>query len=273
MLKTRQDRRGFTLIELLVVIAIISLLMALLLPCLSSARERSRQVACMNNLRSIWTGVRMYALSFDDRAPYIEDYGPDADPFNPDHPFAVGTVLGSFVQEGSWICPGATAGFPANAGGGWKMTYFFHASNTINPAEPYDIDTEDHAPPFMGGPKYITNYAQFDGRPTEVLDGRRYVASSNPTSNYSSRMKRFWNTRWPLIRDAFLANENPAFFSPRYPHRGKLAPRRDLANYQATFETLTNYRGTNTGYLGLFADGTEVDLLLTRQPEQHPPGY
>jgi prepilin-type N-terminal cleavage/methylation domain-containing protein len=58
---------GFTLIELLVVIAIIAILAALLLPALASAKEKSKRVACLNNLRQLAIGVNIYALDNADK--------------------------------------------------------------------------------------------------------------------------------------------------------------------------------------------------------------
>ncbi len=54
-MSTRKQRiaTGFTLIELLVVIAIIAVLAGLLFPLFLAAREKARQVGCMNNQRQL----------------------------------------------------------------------------------------------------------------------------------------------------------------------------------------------------------------------------
>ena len=57
---------GFTLIELLVVISIIALLIAILLPALSAARESAKQIQCLSNLRQIMVGMNAYSVDNKD---------------------------------------------------------------------------------------------------------------------------------------------------------------------------------------------------------------
>ena len=52
-MKWPSRNRGFTLIELLAVIGILSILSAILLPAVQSAREASRRSRCVNSLRQI----------------------------------------------------------------------------------------------------------------------------------------------------------------------------------------------------------------------------
>ena len=62
---TRTDkRRGFTLVEMLVVISIIVVLVAILFPVFSSARERSRQVRCQTNLSKIVGALQDYKRQY-----------------------------------------------------------------------------------------------------------------------------------------------------------------------------------------------------------------
>ena len=65
-------RGGFTLIELLVVVAIIALLVSVLLPALSAAREQARSSYCLSNLKQQGTAMLYYAGDYDD---YLATYG------------------------------------------------------------------------------------------------------------------------------------------------------------------------------------------------------
>jgi prepilin-type N-terminal cleavage/methylation domain-containing protein len=73
---SRSPRRGgFTLIELLVVIAIIALLVSILLPAVSKAREAGRLAVCQSNTRQMVVAANVYASDFKDRIWFAIGWG------------------------------------------------------------------------------------------------------------------------------------------------------------------------------------------------------
>lgn len=60
---------AFSLIELLVVVAIVAVLIALLFPALTAAKERARRAACKSNLRQFYLATQLYALDHADKLP------------------------------------------------------------------------------------------------------------------------------------------------------------------------------------------------------------
>jgi prepilin-type N-terminal cleavage/methylation domain-containing protein/prepilin-type processing-associated H-X9-DG protein len=65
----RTERTGFTLVELLVVIGIIAVLVGILLPTLSKARDQAKRASCASRLREIANVVHIYAVENKSKVP------------------------------------------------------------------------------------------------------------------------------------------------------------------------------------------------------------
>ena len=70
LIQKKNCKLGFTLIELLVCIAITSILLAILFPVFSAAREKVRQTTCASNLYQIGIANSLYMQDYDERLPY-----------------------------------------------------------------------------------------------------------------------------------------------------------------------------------------------------------
>lgn len=106
----RRDRKrtaGFTLIELLVVVAIIALLISILLPSLSTAREQARASKCGAQLKGIGDGLSFYYNEEKDWIPGVNTCGAN---FEADLTLSTDQVgylrkEGHLTQRYDWMTP------------------------------------------------------------------------------------------------------------------------------------------------------------------------
>jgi prepilin-type N-terminal cleavage/methylation domain-containing protein len=68
---SKTNRSGFTLIELLVVIAIIAILAGLLLPALARAKAKANRAKCLNNLKQMNLGFRIFSNDNGEKFPWL----------------------------------------------------------------------------------------------------------------------------------------------------------------------------------------------------------
>jgi prepilin-type N-terminal cleavage/methylation domain-containing protein len=170
---SRRRRAAFTLVELLVVIGIISVLTAVLLPALRTARLASQRVACASNLRQIGTAVLMYVNENRQHLPMVIDplwssgASPNfsADPFDPLERDSLPNVLMRHLRSSNvYTCPSAVLGYPTREAG---MSYRASAANNLNgivqteeqlttPALQYNFNLK-----YLNGRIYRLRHAEF----------------------------------------------------------------------------------------------------------------
>jgi prepilin-type N-terminal cleavage/methylation domain-containing protein/prepilin-type processing-associated H-X9-DG protein len=176
------SRRAFTLIELLVVIAIISVLIALLLPAVQSAREAARRAQCTNNLKQIGLALHNYHTALG-----VFPMGTSWQPVSGNNPTsygvwasfsAVSMMLGYLEQTPLYNAINFSWGPLAQPGGTTSDTIGFNTTAThtlinsfICPSDPYSgaarQNINNYASCFgtTGLPLYIVNWSAPGGPP------------------------------------------------------------------------------------------------------------
>jgi prepilin-type N-terminal cleavage/methylation domain-containing protein len=133
----RKVSAGFTLVELLVVITISSILMALLLPALSSAKEKSRRTVCKANEQELIDALQLYANENEDFMLSAADNQGDYHAIILSD-FAFNTLASPYYlggQTNCFYCPniiyatGQMGGYQANRG--YTIGYSYLATNDL----------------------------------------------------------------------------------------------------------------------------------------------
>lgn len=214
-MNSRPPQAGFTLIELLVVIAIISILAALLLPCLARAKHRARMIEEMSAGRQLMLGVQMYADDHD------------------------GAVFPGYVSDPAAVDDvGNSLSFPANARYPWRIAPYMSGSMTLiysgeNRAKLAQLQSQNHADYVYGVsvfPSLGINSYFIGGNETEFP-----AAAANARFGGGSVITRISEARNPSdlmvfisARSAVSGNNAQGYYQVTPPH---LKTRQWAANY------------------------------------------
>ncbi|MBC8107194.1 MAG: prepilin-type N-terminal cleavage/methylation domain-containing protein [Anaerolineae bacterium] len=207
----RQKKNAFTLVELLVVIGIIAVLIGILLPALSKARESANRAACMSNMRQLTTAWIMYTNEWRGHMVFAET-GSATDPNNVD------------FQDGWVVESGTATNKPEAIRGGllWKYTpnpevYRCPSSLDKRYYRSYSINTMMNGTPTFAGILGMTPWKkitqvksdrlvfveEYDPRPAPVGAPEQFNQGSYAMYSYKPNALRY------------LWGDTPAFFHPK----------------------------------------------------------
>ena len=215
--KSAGSKSGFTLIELLVVIAIIAILAAMLLPALSSAKERAKRISCLSNLKQQGTALFIYAGDYNDRIPKPMYGGLTA---------AV-TPYTTYLLYGNTGAPGAVA----NSLDATNEQVFFNTGLIKEGHIFYCTSSAGQTEPGLLYSSYTTSAGQwpayYTGTGTTLFSGSPFVRNSYSYYPQSNRGTTVGTLTWypPAVKTTELSVTRSIMCDTLYyyqtiPHRG-----------------------------------------------------
>jgi len=210
----RRRRPGFTLIELLVVISIIALLLAILLPSLTKAKQLAVRGQCASNLHHLYLVYSMYANENDSWLPYNWRNDTNADMIWLTAMLRDELLSKCGAMQGMWDCPGIKT---------YPRTGCYYP-DWPTPGFAYSWDIPWPGSPAIGIPSVPTGYELWGGR----VDGYRNVLvaylprklDDRPTMMDGSTVTPWLNCNVSANASGTAFNPNPVTDTPMHAMTG-----------------------------------------------------